>query len=156
MAESYLKRKLAESIASLWEEISEIAGYGIPHLVGEIHSDGKVELSAVVFNDYRLETFVDDGVLHFIFPAEEGSPRALFLSLWFFLTGKSAPKFLRPGERFRGQLPTLLKRMGFEVLWMAGDSYVEVWAAKNGVRYHLTFKKIGDDEYILAEKERVQ
>jgi hypothetical protein len=110
----------------------------------------------VVFDDYRLETFVDDHTLHFIFPAEEANPRALFLSLWLFLKGKSTPKLLKPGEEFEGPLQDTLRKMGFTVLWMAGNTYIDAWVIKNSVRYHLSFERTGENKYRLVEKERVQ
>jgi len=156
MAESVLRRKLAQGIADLWAEISENSGDGIPHLVGEISSGLGVELGVAFFDDYRIERFFDDGVLFFIFPADEGSPRALFVSLWRFLQGRGVPRLLIPGVKLEGPLGDTLKKLGFDVLWMAGDSILEVWATKGRNRYELVFKRTGDNEFTLVEKRKVQ
>jgi len=158
MAESELRRLLAQRIAELWAEISEGARTGIPHLVGEV-SGGEglnVELNVAFFEDYRLERFFDDGVLFFVFPADEGSPRALFVSLWRFLQGKGVPRLLLPGIRLEGPLGEALRKLGFDVLWMTGDSIVEVWAVKGKVRYEMVFERTGEREFTLVEKRRVQ
>ncbi|WP_099212260.1 hypothetical protein [Thermococcus henrietii] len=158
MAESELRRLLAQRIAELWAEISEEARTGIPHLVGEISGGEElsVELNVAFFDDYRLERFLDDGVLFFVFPADEGSPRALFVSLWRFLQGKGVPRLLLPGVRLEGPLGEALRKLGFDVLWMTGDSIVEVWAVKGKVRYEMVFERTGEREFTLVEKRRVQ
>ncbi|GAB6134579.1 hypothetical protein [Thermococcus prieurii] len=158
MAEAELRRLLAQRIAELWAEISEEARTGIPHLVGEISGGEElsVELNVAFFDDYRLERFLDDGVLFFVFPADEGSPRALFVSLWRFLQGKGVPRLLLPGVRLEGPLGEALRKLGFDVLWMTGDSIVEVWAVKGKVRYEMVFERTGEREFTLVEKRRVQ
>ncbi|CAI1493062.1 MULTISPECIES: hypothetical protein, partial [Thermococcus] len=158
MAEAELRRKLAQEIADLWAEISGGFGEGIPHLVGEISASPglTVELDVAFFDDYRLERFLDDGVLFFVFPADEGSPRALFVSLWRFLQGKGVPKLLIPGVKLEGPLSEALGKLGFEVLWMTGDSVVEVWAVKGRARYEMVFQRTGDNEFTLVEKKKVQ
>ena len=157
MAEADLKRRLAQEIVELWAEITG-EGEGIPHLVGEISANPglNVELEVAFFDDYRIERFLDDGALFFVFPADEGSPRALFFSLWRFLQGKGVPKLLIPGAKIEGPLSESLKKLGFEVLWMTGDSVVEVWATKGRIRYEMVFQRTGENEFTLVEKKRVQ
>jgi len=157
MAEAELRRKIARGIADLWAEISGDSE-GIPHIIGEIRANPglSVSLRVAFFDDYRLERFLGDGALFFIFPADEGSPRALFVSLWRFLQGKGVPKLLMPGLRLEGPLTETLRKLGFEVLWITGDSIVEVWATKGRTRYEMVFQRTGENEFTLVEKKRVQ
>ncbi len=157
MSETELRKRLAQRISTLWSEITRDDN-GIPHIVGEINANPKldVDINVAFFDDYRLERFLDDGVLFFVFPADEDSPRALFVSLWRFLQGKGVPKLLIPGIRLEGPLSESLRKLGFEVLWMTGDSIVEVWATKGRIRYAMVFQRTGENEFTLVEKKRVQ
>lgn len=156
--EAELRKLLARKISELWTEISGESAPGIPHLVGEISggTEIRVDVDVVLFEDYHLERFIDNGTLFFILPADEKSPRALFISLWRFLQGKGTPKLLLPGARLEGPLRNTLEKLGFDVLWMTGDSVVDVWATKGHVRYEMRFQRAGDNEFTLVEKKRVQ
>ncbi|MEO2152556.1 MAG: hypothetical protein ABGW50_07855, partial [Thermococcus sp.] len=63
---------------------------------------------------------------------------------------------LLPGITLEGPLSETLRKLGFEVLWMTGDSVVEVWATKGRARYEMVFQRTGDNEFTLVEKKKVQ
>ena len=166
MAEARVKKQLTRLLKELAPEIKEGLKYGVPHLVGEISGeDGefRVELVVTVFEDaHHFLRLVCDGSLIFIFPAEDFHPYRLFMDLWRFLEGKFERKpVLEEGARIRGPIKLALQREGYEVLWMnvqmAGSSdVIQVWASRGGVRYNMTFEKIGENEFVLLEKKRIQ
>jgi len=166
MAEARVKKQLTRLLKELAPEIREGLKYGVPHLVGEISGrDGEigVDIAVVIFEDaHHFLRLVCDGSLIFVFPAEDSHPYRLFMDLWRFLEGKFERKpVLEEGARIRGPIKLALQREGYEVLWMnvqmaGSNDVIQVWASKGGVRYNMTFEKIGENEFVLLEKKRIQ
>jgi len=165
MAETKIKKRLSELLRGLSGEISEGLHYGIPHLVGEIRAENGepvVNIEVVVFDGRTHELRLIDGrELIFVYPAEDPHPYRLFLDLWRFLNGKKREKkSLEKGDRVMGPIDDALRKRGYGVLWMnvqvTGNGEVtQVWATRGGIRYNLTFKKIGENEFVLIDVTRV-
>ncbi|WP_209474492.1 hypothetical protein [Thermococcus stetteri] len=147
---------VAEKVVEVWNELLNSEIVGVPHIVGRISPDGDVELSLVFFEDYTFNRIIDDAAVSFTFPVDARDPKELFVSLLKFIRDGTTPMLLEPGEKIKEPLKENLVRRGFEVLWIAGDSYVDVWVSKNGIRYHLSFERTGKEEYTLIRKERIQ
>jgi hypothetical protein len=161
MAETNLKRRISRILRELSGEISDGLNYGIPHLVGEIRAgqDGpEIEISVVVFDgkSHAMRLIVGNELL-FLYPAEDPHPYRLFLDFWRFLEGKgSEKKKLEKGNRVRGPIDETLRKHGYNVLWMnvqttGNGEITQVWARRGGVRYNMTFKKVGKNEFLLVD-----
>lgn len=150
-----IARIVAEKIAEVWDELLNTEIVGIPHLVGSISSDGEVEMFLVFFDEYTFERTIEDGSVSFTFPIEATDPKELFMSLLKFIREGTTPSILEPGEKIKEPLKENLTKRGFEVLWIAGNDYVDAWVSKSGVKYHLSFERTGKDEYTLVRKEKV-
>ena len=165
MAEVRLKKELTELLKRLAPQIEEGLKYGVPHIVGEIrNNNGQLEVNATVSifeSSHHFLRLTSSGELLFIYPAEDPHPYRLLLDVWRFLEGKKpGSTVLEPGTVIKGDLKESLRKHGYEILWMniqptAEGEMVGVWARKGDVRYNLTFKKVGREEFLLVELSRV-
>jgi hypothetical protein len=162
--ESRIRRKLAQELSRIEEELKEALEYGVPHVVGEIFmgNDPEITLSVAVFSDSKHSWVLrDNGSILFMHPAEDASPHRLFFEIWRLLDGKKRENNdFGPGSRIRGILKASLQRKGFEILWMnvrAMESveYIEVWAIKGEERYNMLFQKLTSGDYVLVEMKKV-
>jgi hypothetical protein len=162
MSINTVRKELFKRITELTEEIKEGEKHGKPHLVGEVVGEDppKVELNVVIFSGQSHKILLKDGnSLLFLFPVTSQNPRRVFLDLWMFLNGRESKDVLEPGATFRGVLKNVLKRQGFEVIWMSVQEnhlggYVEVIATRENSRYRMIFEKKGD-MFTLLQVERV-
>ena len=161
MVEISLKKRISRMLRELSGEIEEGLNYGIPHLVGEIRAgnDGpEVEMVVSLFDGktHSMRLILERELL-FIFPAEDPHPYRLFLDFWRFLEGKGSEKSkLEKGDRVKGPIDEVLRRYGYNVLWMnvqmTGEGEVtQVWAKRGGIRYNMTFKKVGKNEFVVLD-----
>ena len=165
MIETSLKRKISKMLRELSGEIEEGLNYGIPHLVGEIkagNGEPEVEMVVSLFDSKtHFMRLILEKELLFIFPAEDPHPYRLFLDFWRFLEGKGSEKSkLEKGDRVRGPINEVLRRCGYSVLWMnvqmTGEGEVtQVWTKRGGIRYNMTFKKVGKNEFVLIDITKV-
>jgi hypothetical protein len=161
--ESRIRRKLAQELSRIEEELKEALEYGVPHVVGEIFmgNDPEITLSVAVFSDSKHSWVLrDEDTILFMHPAEDTNPKRLFFELWRLLTGRREGKSFGPGVRVKGILKSALQKEGFDVLWMnartvEGIEYVEVWARKGEERYNMLFQKLTSGDYVLVEMEKV-
>ena len=161
MVEISLKKRISRMLRELSGEIEEGLNYGIPHLVGEIRTEnGKPEVEMVVSlfdNKTHFMRLILEKELLFIFPAEDPHPYRLFLDFWRFLEGKGPEKSkLEKGDMVKGPIDEALRRCGYSVLWMnvqvtREGEVTQVWAKRGGIRYNMTFKKVGKNEFVVLD-----
>ncbi len=159
-----IRKELFHRIKRAEDEIKEGMRYGVPHLVGEISTEGddpKVDIAVVVFKDARHRFLITDSEsVKFLFPLEDDSPHRIFMKLWMFLNGKPENNCIKPGITIKGPLYEALRRKRFDVVWTSpqgndGAGYVQVIVVRDGVRYNMLFEALGDNIFKVADVKEI-